>query len=113
MVLENDGQDFSVCRLLSGGTGRVETILMQIAADAMELPLDAITVFHGSTSYVKEGWGSYHSRSTVMGGNAVLLAAAELKLQILSAGASLLQCPEERRYEEGRVIAEHGWLRRA
>jgi carbon-monoxide dehydrogenase large subunit len=82
---------------------------MQIAADAMELPLDAITVFHGSTSYVKEGWGSYHSRSTVMGGNAVLLAAAELKLQILSAGASLLQCPEkEARYEEGRVIAEHG-----
>ena len=75
----------------------------------MELPLQAIRVFHGSTTYVREGWGSYHSRSTVMGGNAVLLAAAELKAQILSAGASLLQCSAgDVRYEAGRVIAQHG-----
>lgn len=108
MVLENDGRISLYVGSSAVGQG-VETILMQIAADAMELPLDAITVFHGSTSYVKEGWGSYHSRSTVMGGNAVLLAAAELKAQILSAGASLLQCPEkEARYDGGRVIAEHG-----
>jgi aerobic carbon-monoxide dehydrogenase large subunit len=108
MVLESDGRISLYVGSSVVGQG-VETILMQIAADAMEVPLDAITVFHGSTSYVKEGWGSYHSRSTVMGGNAVLLAAAEVKSQILSAGASLLQCTEaEARYERGRVIADHG-----
>jgi len=108
MVLEDDGRISLYVGSSAVGQG-VETILMQIAADAMELPLDAITVFHGSTSYVKEGWGSYHSRSTVMGGNAVLLAAAEIKSQILSAGASLLQCSEQdARYEGGRVIAQHG-----
>jgi carbon-monoxide dehydrogenase large subunit len=108
MVLEDDGTISLYVGSSAVGQG-VETILMQIAADAMELPLEAIRVFHGSTSYVKEGWGSYHSRSTVMGGNAVLLAAAELKSQILSAGASLLQCSEqEARYERGRVIADHG-----
>jgi carbon-monoxide dehydrogenase large subunit len=108
MVLEDDGTISLYVGSSAVGQG-VETILMQIAADAMELPLDAIRVFHGSTSYVKEGWGSYHSRSTVMGGNAVLLAATELKSQILSAGASLLQCSEkEARYESGRVIADHG-----
>ncbi|WP_283805678.1 xanthine dehydrogenase family protein molybdopterin-binding subunit [Rhodopseudomonas palustris] len=82
---------------------------MQIAADAMELPLDAIRVFHGSTTYVKEGWGSYHSRSTVMGGNAVLLAAGQIKAQMLAAGAGLLQCAEQAvSYGAGRVTAEHG-----
>ena len=108
MVLEGDGRISLYVGSSTVGQG-VETILTQIAADALELPMDAITVFHGSTSYVKEGWGSYHSRSTVMGGNAVLLAAAELKSQILMAGAGLLQCTEkEARYERGRVIADHG-----
>jgi carbon-monoxide dehydrogenase large subunit len=107
-VLETGGKISLYVGSSAVGQG-VETILMQITADAMEVPLDVITVFHGSTSYVKEGWGSYHSRSTVMGGNAVLLAAAEVKSQILSAGASLLQCNDkEVRYERGRVIADHG-----
>ena len=34
-------------------------------------------VHHGSTAYVSEGYGAYHSRSTVMGGSAVLDAANE------------------------------------
>jgi len=108
MVLETDGTISLYVGSSAVGQG-VETILTQIAADAMELPFDAIRVFHGSTTYVKEGWGSYHSRSTVMGGNAVLLAAAEIKLQIMAAGAALLQCSEnDVHYENGRVIAEHG-----
>ena len=108
MVLEDTGMVSLYVGSSAVGQG-VETILMQIAADAMELPMAAIRVFHGSTTYVKEGWGSYHSRSTVMGGNAVLLAAAEIRAQMLSTGAGLLQCGvDEVRYEEGRVIANHG-----
>ncbi len=53
----------------------LETILSQIAADYLELPMDRIVVFHGSTTYLKEGWGSFGSRATVMGGSAVLDAA--------------------------------------
>ena len=44
MVLENDGRISLYVGSSAVGQG-VETILMQIAADAMELPLDAITVF--------------------------------------------------------------------
>ncbi|ABD07809.1 Carbon-monoxide dehydrogenase [Rhodopseudomonas palustris HaA2] len=108
MVLESDGTISLYVGSSAVGQG-VETILMQIAADAMDLPLKAIRVFHGSTTYVKEGWGSYHSRSTVMGGNAVLLAAAEIKAQLLTAGAGLLQCAEQEvSYQAGRVAAQHG-----
>jgi aerobic carbon-monoxide dehydrogenase large subunit len=108
MVLEQDGSVSVYVGSSAVGQG-VETILMQIAADAMRLPLECVRVFHGSTSYVKEGWGSYHSRSTVMGGNAVLLAASELKMQILSAAAEVLQCAVENvHYEDGVVTADHG-----
>ena len=54
----------------------VETVFAQIAADALEVPIERIHhVYHGSTAYVSDGYGAYHSRSTVMGGSAVLDAA--------------------------------------
>ena len=51
----------------------VETMFAQIAADALEVPIERIRqVYHGSTAYVSDGYGAYHSRSTVMGGSALL-----------------------------------------
>ena len=47
----------------------LETAFAQIAADALELPLEQIRgVYHGSTDYVAEGYGTYGSRTVVMGG---------------------------------------------
>src|SRR3546814_13688381 len=108
MVLEDDGTISVYVGSSAVGQG-LQTIMMQIAADALELPLDSISLFHGSTTYVKEGWGSYHSRSTVMGGNAVLMAAEELKLRIRRAAAEMLQCGvEDVRYERGVAVSHHG-----
>ena len=108
MLIEEDGMLSVYVGSSAVGQG-VQTILMQIAADAMELPFDQVRLFHGSTSYVKEGWGSYHSRSTVMGGNAILLAATELKAQALTHGAEFLQCSvDDVRYENGVVWAAQG-----
>ncbi len=71
----------------------VETVLAQIAADALDLPLAGIRgVFHGSTSYLREGFGSYSSRSIVMGGSAIVAAAASLKDKIRDAAAKRLGC---------------------
>jgi aerobic carbon-monoxide dehydrogenase large subunit len=56
----------------------IETVMAQIAADALEIPLERIRVLHGSTHYLREGFGSYGSRATVMGGSAVVLAAENL-----------------------------------
>jgi len=56
----------------------VETIMAQIAADALEIPIDRIRVMHGSTTYLAEGFGSYGSRGTVMGGSAIVVAANAL-----------------------------------
>ena len=73
----------------------LETICAQIAADALEVPMEQITVFHGSTTYLHEGFGSFASRSTVMGGSAIIAAAAKLKQVIRTAAALRLNCAAE------------------
>jgi carbon-monoxide dehydrogenase large subunit len=90
-VLEADG----CVRIYIGSTSigqGLETIMIQIAADALELPMDCIEILHGSTTYVQEGYGSYHSRSTVMGGSALLEAATNLRLLMREAAARRLSC---------------------
>lgn len=91
LVVEGDG-GLSVYVGSSGVGQGAQTILGQIAAEAMDLPFDRVRVFLGSTTYVKEGWGSYHSRSTVMGGSAILAAAAELSEKIREAAALRFNC---------------------
>ena len=49
-------------------------------------------VFHGSTAYVSDGYGAYHSRSVVMGGSAMLDAADKLREAIRAAAAKRLGC---------------------
>jgi len=56
----------------------IETASAQIAADALGLPFETFRVLHGSTTFVHEGFGTYHSRALVMGGSAVLDGAKNL-----------------------------------
>ncbi len=92
MVLERDGAVTLYTGSSSVGQG-VETVMAQIAADALDMPMARINrVQHGSTTYVKQGYGSYSSRSIVMGGSAIVQAAGHLKDAIRAAAAKRLQC---------------------
>jgi carbon-monoxide dehydrogenase large subunit len=92
MVLESDGTVSLYTGSSSVGQG-VETVMAQIAADALDLPMARINrVQHGSTTVVKQGYGSYSSRSIVMGGSAIVQAAGFLKDAIRAAAAKRLQC---------------------
>ena len=94
LVVEADGSITLYVGSSSVGQG-VETVFAQIAADALEMPMERINqVRHGSTDYVKEGYGSFSSRSIVMGGNAIVDAAAKLRQQIREAAAERLQCQQ-------------------
>lgn len=90
--IEADGTVSVFVGSSSVGQG-VETVFAQIAADALEMPIDRIRgVFHGSTDHVSEGFGSYSSRSVVMGGSAIVGAAAKLREAIRAAAAKRLGC---------------------
>src|SRR5216684_3433944 len=66
----------------------LETVMAQIAADTLGLPLDQVRVFHGSTPYLQEGYGAFASRSTVLGGSAVFEGAKALLEKIRAAAAA-------------------------
>jgi aerobic carbon-monoxide dehydrogenase large subunit len=87
MALDEDGAVSVYVGSASVGQG-LETVCAQIAADALEMPIERIRVFHGSTPYLKEGFGAFHSRSVVMGGCAILDAAKNLKEAMRKGGRS-------------------------
>ena len=66
----------------------LETVMGQIAADTLGIPLDRVRVFHGSTSYLEEGYGAFHSRSTILGGSAVFEGARALLEKVRAAAAA-------------------------
>jgi carbon-monoxide dehydrogenase large subunit len=109
LVLETDGT--LTVYMGSSGVGQgLETAFAQIAADAMDMPMDRINqVFHGSTAYVSDGYGSYHSRSIVMGGSAVLDAATKLRQAMSAEAARRLNCgAAEVVLADGRATAPDG-----
>jgi len=83
----------------------IETIFAQIAADALGVPMWRVHVQHGSTTLLKEGFGSYGSRSTVMGGSAVVSAAEKLFGDFRVVAAKRLDVPP------GALVIEEGIAR--
>jgi carbon-monoxide dehydrogenase large subunit len=110
--LEADGTITLHVGSASVGQG-LETVCLQIAADALEVPLDCLEVLHGSTTLLDEGFGAYHSRSVVMGGSAILDAAENLRAAIRTASGRYLNCSpdqveitgQQARGPSGRTIA--------
>ena len=109
IVLEPDG-GYSVYVGSSAIGQGLETAFAQIAADALEVPMERIKgVFHGTTSYVSDGYGAYHSRSVVMGGSAMLDAAKNLRAAIAAETAKRLGCdPSEVTIVDGDTAVAPG-----
>jgi carbon-monoxide dehydrogenase large subunit len=109
LVLEADGKVSVYVGSSSIGQG-LETVCAQIAADALEIPMDDIKgVFHGSTDHVAEGYGSYSSRSVVMGGNAIVAAAEKLRDAVRAAAAERWSCAtKDVEIDAGLALAPDG-----
>ena len=91
LELERDGTVTVYVGSAAVGQG-LETIMAQIAADTLGLTIDKVRVLHGSTTYLEDGYGSFHSRSTVLGGSAVFEGATALLHRIHNAAAARLGC---------------------
>jgi carbon-monoxide dehydrogenase large subunit/6-hydroxypseudooxynicotine dehydrogenase subunit gamma len=94
--LEVDANGF--VQVISGcssqGQGH-ETVLAQIAAEVLTVPLERIRVRHGDTGLIAFGGGSYASRTAVMSGNAVHAAATAVKDKAIRVAARKLEVAEE------------------
>ena len=86
-----------------------ETIFAQISADGLGVPMESITVYHGSTDLTPYGGGTYASRGTTLAGNAVYGAAQKLRERVLAVAAAYLDVdPSELELTAGMVHRKGG-----
>ena len=103
LTLKEDGTIQVLTPVPEVGTG-AHTILQQIVAETLFLPLDQVRVETASEIF-KTDSGSGASRVTYVGGQVVQQAAGELMKLILATGAKGLGCAEnEVVFEGGRVV---------
>lgn len=81
-----------------------KTIQSQIVADAIGVPYDWVTFDNSNTDSSPVCTGTFASRATFVGGNAVLKAAKEVRLKLLeAAGKEMEISPEDLEISDGEV----------
>src|SRR6195256_4529765 len=73
----------------------LETTLAQVPADTLKLPFARVRILHGSTTYLREGFGTFASRSMVVGGSAVMDGCNNLLAKIRAVAAERFGLPNE------------------
>ena len=103
--VEPDGRVRVAVGLHSHGQGH-ETTIGQIAAETLGVPVDSVEVVFGDTAVVPYGMGTWASRSTVYCGGATILAARDVREQILAVAADMLEAnPDDLELADGIVRA--------
>ncbi|CAM03288.1 xanthine dehydrogenase molybdenum binding subunit apoprotein [Saccharopolyspora erythraea NRRL 2338] len=98
-------------RVHSGGTSLgqgIETALAQIAADRLGVDYTSVRVVNGDTELQPFGLGSWASRSTVLAGNAVDLAAQAVVERARQVAALMLDVPRAWVEQDGAGFAADG-----
>ena len=90
--LHDDGTAVVLTGTHDLGTGS-RTVLAQIAAEILTLPPGDIEVVEADTDTTPLDLGAQASRTTYIGGNATIMAARELRRQILEEAAAMKNLP--------------------
>ena len=76
------------------GSG-THTILRQLVADQMKVPVDQVQVVVGDTDTAPRDSGMRASRMTYVAGNAIMEACEKLRVRLLDQAARMLECRAE------------------
>ena len=88
----------------SQGQGH-ETTFAQLAADAIGVPVDQVSVINADTDAIPMGIGTFASRSAVVAGNAVHEAADRVREKLAqAAGAFMEASPDDIEIDEGEAF---------
>jgi aerobic carbon-monoxide dehydrogenase large subunit len=93
VTIERDGRITATTGASPHGQGN-ETTFAQMLADQFGVPFEHVTILHGDTGVVKQGIGTFGSRSQAVGGTAVLMAGAKVKSKMAKFAAALLEAHE-------------------
>lgn len=80
-----------------------ETTFAQLVSEELGVPVEDIDVIHGDTGAISMGWGTYGSRTTAVGGTAVIKATAKVVDKAKRLAAHLLEANvEDITHDHGR-----------
>ena len=91
----------------SQGQGHATT-LAQVLADELGVSLDAVSIVEGDTERCPHGSGSFASRSMVVSGGALVLAARRVRDKVATIAAHMLEAARDDLTIEGGTIAVRG-----
>ena len=102
--IEPSGKVFVTIGVSSQGQGH-ETVMAQIAAETLGVPIDDVQVVTGDTRHFKWGVGTFASRILVVAGNAVAGATELVRKKALALAAEVLEASvDDLTIEDGRVF---------
>jgi aerobic carbon-monoxide dehydrogenase large subunit len=107
VTIERDGRISATTGASPHGQGN-ETTFAQMLADDFGVPLEHITILHGDTAVVKQGIGTFGSRSQAVGGAALHMASAKVKAKMAKFAAALLEAHEDDLVFENGSISVKG-----
>jgi carbon-monoxide dehydrogenase large subunit len=84
-----------------------ETTFAQIVASEIGVDVNDVKVVHGDTDVTPMGWGTYGSRTTAVGGAALVLATRKVKEKAKVMAAHLLEAAvEDMDYADGKFFVK-------
>jgi aerobic carbon-monoxide dehydrogenase large subunit len=86
----------------------LETSLAQVCADELGIPLSSVTIEWGDTDSAPYGFGTWGSRSAVIGSAVVKMSADKVKEKMRKIAAHILQTSNEIQYRHGRFVSSSG-----
>ncbi len=106
VTIERDGRISATTGASPHGQGN-ETTFAQMLADQFGVPLEHVRILHGDTGVVKQGIGTFGSRSQAVGGTALHLAGTKVREKMAKFAAALLEAHEEDLvFEDGRISVQ-------
>jgi aerobic carbon-monoxide dehydrogenase large subunit len=107
VTVERDGRISATTGASPHGQGN-ETTFAQMLADQFGVPFEHITILHGDTGVVKQGIGTFGSRSQAVGGTALMLAGAKVKKKMAKFAAAMFEAHEDDLVFENGTIGVKG-----
>lgn len=102
LSVDADGGFSILSPSIDQGSG-THTILRQLVAEQMKVPIDQVRVIVGDTDTAPRDSGMRASRMTYVAGNAIMSACDKLGEQLLDRAAKLLECRvDEVEFDRGR-----------
>jgi len=107
VTVERDGRISATTGASPHGQGN-ETTFAQMLADQFGVPIEHVTILHGDTAIVKQGIGTFGSRSQAVGGAALHMAGTKAKSKMAKFAAALLEAHEDDLVFENGMISVKG-----